>query len=215
MKHELELQAHTIVAVGDLNPAIFQPAWFAAEDLITREEAKGAKIDVISTHAALFQVDWLNLQVLPDRFVAATENEAFYRHLLDLVASTFAKLIHTPISVLGINYCAHYRLESDSQWAYVSDELAPKTRWSALFENPVMRSLTMGSPRTQGPKGHVQVKVEPSVRIPNGVFVDINNHYDVSDEAAGCRAMLSVLSRDWNSTFANYKDVIGRIFPDG
>ena len=27
MNHELVFQAHTIVAVGDLNPAIFQPAW--------------------------------------------------------------------------------------------------------------------------------------------------------------------------------------------
>ena len=92
MKHELEFQAHTIVAVGDLNPAIFQPAWFAAEGLITNHEAQAAKIQMISAQAASFQVDWLSLQVLPDRFVAATENEAFYRHLVDLVGSTFSKL---------------------------------------------------------------------------------------------------------------------------
>ena len=215
MKFELEFQAHTIVAVGDLNPAIFQPAWFAQEGLITPKEAQAAKIDVISAQAALFQVDWLSLQVLPDRFVAVTENEAYYRHLLDLVASTFSKLIHTPIRALGINYCGHYQLESASQWTFVSDELAPKTRWSALLETPSMRSLTMESPRTEGPEGYVLFKVEPSVRISNGVFIDINNHYDVSHEGAGCRAMLSVLSRHWGSTFANYKDVLNGIFPDG
>ena len=42
---------------------------------------------MISAQAALFQVDWLSVQVLPDRFALATENEAFYRHLHDLVAS--------------------------------------------------------------------------------------------------------------------------------
>lgn len=215
MKHELEFQAHTIIAVGDLNPAIFQPAWFAAEGLITREEAQAAKVDMISAQAALFQVDWLNLQVLPDRFVAATEHEAFYRHLVDLVASTFSKLIHTPIRALGINYSGHYRLESNAQWISVSDQLAPKNRWSGLLESPIMRSLTMGSPRMTGPKGHLQIRVEPSVRITNGVFVEMNNHYDVSHEEAGCRAMLSVMSRHWSGTFANYKDVLSRIVPDG
>lgn len=155
MKHELAFQAHTIIAVGDLNPAIFQPAWFAAEGLITREEAQAAKVD------------------------------------------------------------GHYRLESNAQWTYVSDQLAPKTRWSGLLESPVMRSLTMESPRMTGPKGNLQVRVEPSVRITNGVFVDVNNHYDVSHEEAGCRAMLSVLSRHWIGTFVNYKDVLSRIFPDG
>ena len=215
MNHELVFQAHTIVAVGDLNPAIFQPAWFAAEGLITHEEAQAARVEVISAQAALFQVDWLNLRVLPDRLVAATENEAFYRHLLDLVAATFSKLIHTPIKALGINYSGHYRLQDAAYWAYMSDELAPKTRWSALLDNPIMRSLTMASPRTTGPKGDLQVRVEPSIRIANGVFVDINHHYDLSVEVGGCRAMLGVLSKHWDSTFSSYKRVLSRIFPDG
>ena len=77
MKHEIKLQSHSIVAVGDLNPAIFQPAWFAGEGLITRGEAQAATVQMISAQAALFEVDWLSVQVLPERFVATTPNEAF------------------------------------------------------------------------------------------------------------------------------------------
>ena len=155
MKHEIELQAHSIVAVGGLNPAIFQPAWFTAEGLITRTEAQAAKVEIISAQAALFQVDWLSVQVLPDRFVVATENEAFYRHLHDLVAATFSKLVHTPITALGINYSCHYRLEDATQLCHISNELAPKSRWSQLLDSPHLRSLTMESGRQAGPKGHL------------------------------------------------------------
>lgn len=77
MKHEIELQSHSIVAVGDLNPAIFQPAWFAGEGLINPGEAQAAQIQMISAQAALFDVDWLSVQVLPDRFVATTTSEAY------------------------------------------------------------------------------------------------------------------------------------------
>ena len=215
MKHEIELQAHTIVAVGDLNPAIFQPAWFASEGLITRTEAQAAKVQIISAQAALFQVDWLSVQVLPDRFVVATGNEAFFQHLHDLVATTFSKLVHTPITALGINYSCHYRLEDAAQWHHISNELAPKSRWSELLDSPHLRSLTMESRRRAGPKGHLQIRVEPSARIENGMFVDVNNHYDVSEKELGCRAMLDVLREQWSTTFADYKDVLKRMFPDG
>ena len=80
MKHEIELQSHSIVAVGDLNPAIFQPAWFAGEGLINQGEAQAAQIQMISAQAALFEVDWLGVQVLPDRFVATTTTEAYQRY---------------------------------------------------------------------------------------------------------------------------------------
>lgn len=214
MEHEIALQEHSIVAVGALNPAIFQPAWFAAEDLITSAEAKAARVHVISPQAAAFQIDWFNVQVLPDRLSLATENEAFYRHLYDLVAASFSRLIHTPVTALGLNYHCHYRLARAEDWQYVSNELAPKHRWSTLLKSPDMRSLTMTSPRAEGPEGHLQVTMEPSVRVEHGIFLAINNHYDITEDDVGCRAMLNTLHAEWDKAFAEYKDVLRRMFPN-
>ena len=136
MKHEMEFQSHSIVAVGDLNPAIFQPAWFAEERLINRREAQAARIQMISAEASLFEVDWLSVQVLPNRFVASTTNEAYYQHLHDLVAATFSRLVHTPIRSLGINYSCHCHLEGALPWNELSDVLAPKAPWSDVLDNP-------------------------------------------------------------------------------
>ena len=209
MKHEIELQNHTIVAVGDLNPAIFQPAWFAAEGLINRREAQAASVQVISAQAALFDVDdWLSVQVLPDRFLAGTAHEPYYRPLYDLVLSIFSKLVHTPIKMLGINYSYHCRLGDASQWEHLSATLAPIERWSEFLDRPQMRSLTMERRRQSAPKGHQQIRVEPSVRIENGIFIEINNHYDTDDGDSGCRAMLRVLSEEWGGKLAESKAVV-------
>ena len=215
MKYEIELQAHSIVPVGDLNPAIFQPAWFAAEEIINPHEAKAAAVDVISAQATLFQIDWLSVQVLPNRFHAVTENEAYYVHLHDLIASTFSKLVHTPVKALGINYSCHCRFEDGIRWHNFSGDLAPANPWSDLLHAPRMRSLTMQSERPSGPKGHVEIMVEPSLRVPNGMYVHINNHYDLTDEELGCRAMIGVLRSEWRGTFQNYKDIIKGLLPDG
>lgn len=215
MKHEIELQQHSIVAVGNLNPAIFQPAWFASEGLISHREAQAVAGGMISAQAALFQVDWLRVQVVPDRFAIATENEAYYRHLYDLFASTFSRLVHTPVKALGINYSCHYRFDSGALWHDISKELAPTDLWSNLLNAPRMRSLTMQGARPSGPKGYVEVTVEPSLRVENGMYVNINNHYDLTEEDLGCRAMLRVLESAWSDTFQEYKTVIDRMFPDG
>ena len=209
MKHEIELQNHTIVAVGDLNPAIFQPAWFAAEGFINRREAEAASVQVISAQAALFDVDdWLSVQVLPDRFLAGTAHEPYYRPLYDLVLSTFSTLVHTPIKMLGINYSYHCRLGDASQWEYLAATLAPSERWSEFLDRPQMRSLTMERQRQSDPKGCQRVKVEPSLRIEDGIFMEINNHYDMDDSESGCRAMLRVLSEEWGGKFEESKAVV-------
>ena len=215
MKYEIELQEHSIVAVGNLNPAIFQPAWFASEGLIGHREARAAAGGMISAQAALFQVDWLRVQVLPDRFAVTTENEAYYRHLHDLFASTFSRLVHTPVKALGINYRCHYRFAGGAPWHDISKDLAPTDLWSNLLHAPRMRSLTMQGARPSGPRGYVEITVEPSLPVDNGIYVDINNHYDLTEEDLGCRAMLRVLESEWSDTFQKYKTVIERIYPDG
>lgn len=215
MKHAIERQVHMIVAVGDLNPAIFQPAWFAAEGIINSQEAAAATIDVISAQATLFHVDWLRVQVVPDRFVVATENEAYYQHLHDLVASTFSKLVHTPIRAIGINYSCHCRFEDETRWDNISREFAPANPWSDLLHEPRMRSLTMQGARPSGPMGRVEITVEPSMQINNGMYIHVNNHYDLAKEDLGSRAMLRVLESEWRDTMQKYKFVLERIVPGG
>lgn len=208
MKYAIELQKHEIVAVGDLNPAIFHPAWFSAEGIINRREAEAANVDVISAQAAVFQVDWLMVQVFPDRFVVGTESEAYNRPLHDLVASTFSRLVHTPIRALGINYHCHCRFDDEKRWNNISEYLAPASSWSHLLDTPRMCRLAMQDVRLSGPKGHVEIIVEPSVRVRDGMYVYINNHYDLTNEALGCRAMLDVLQSEWSVTIQKYKDVV-------
>ena len=76
-----------------------------------------------------------------------------------------------------------------------------------------LQQHSMGA-RPSGHKGYVEVTVEPSLRVENGMYVNINNHYDLTEEAHGCRAMLRVLDSKWNDTFQEYKTVIDRIYPD-
>ena len=50
-----ELDDAAVVLLGKFNPAIFQPAWLGATNLVRKEEADGAKIEGLILRLLLFQ----------------------------------------------------------------------------------------------------------------------------------------------------------------
>ncbi len=197
-----EIESAGIVLVGAFNPQIFQPAWFAAEDLIREEEAQAAKIELVHPQVACFSLDWLHLQVTNEQFAATTTQNAFYEPLRDLVLGTFRVLRHTPIRMMGLNRDFHFRTLSEEDWHAFGHRLTPKELWAKVLKKPGMRSLTMEGTRPDSYKGYIRIRVEPSVRIHLGIFINVNDHYEVNDvtSARGCDEIVDILEREWESS---------------
>lgn len=197
----LEIEGRTITLVGSFNPKIFQPAWFAAQGLIRQEEEEAAEIKLIHPAVASFTTAWLVLEVTADRFSAGTTQNAFYEPLRDLVLGTFRLLRHTPIRMMGLNRDSHFRMPSEEAWHAFGHRLAPKEVWEGILESPGVRSLTMEGQRPDGLNGYIRVRVEPSARVPPGVFVQINDHYVVEQEETlqGSDEIINILDQEWRN----------------
>jgi len=203
MGPQLEYQGVNIVLRGDFNAAIFHPSWLAAEDLIRPQEAEAAKIEIVSPRVAVFTTEWLQLSVFGDRFQAGTVQEAYYEALRDLVVGVFTLLNHTPLRLMGINRHFHYRLESEEAWHGVGHRLAPKEDWKEALTNPGMRSLTMEGKRPDNFDGYIRVKVEPSTRVQFGVYVEVNDHYELlsaPETPRGTTWAIDILSKQWSES---------------
>ena len=96
-----EVKGHNIVLLGDFNPKIFQPAWFAAENLIQKAEADKADIRIVHPDLVGFSLDWLLLDVTRERFIAGTIQEPYDVIIRDLVIGAFRLLHHTPIKKMA------------------------------------------------------------------------------------------------------------------
>lgn len=192
-----EIQGMSIVLVGSFNPKIFHPAWFAAQSLIRETEAEQANIQVITPAIAQFDLDWMRLQVVQERFIVETVQEPYYEILRDLVIGTFKLLSHTPIVMLGINTHQHFRMRSEEEWHALGNALAPKEKfWTPVLKKPGMKNLTIQGQRPDEYQGHIQVTVEPSTKIKPGTHIFINDHYEVKDES-GCKAITDILNATW------------------
>lgn len=205
MTLQLVLEAVSIVHRGHFNPAIFQPSWFAAQNLIRPQEAEAAEIEIIHPKAAVFTADWLRVNVLEDRFHAATIQADYFEPLRDLVLGVLGILAHTPLKALGINREFHYRYPSEDTWHEVGDRLAPKGDWESILKNPGMLSLTVQGKRPDGFEGYIQVKVEPSRKAHPGVFIEVNDHFQLAsgDEIPpGTSKAIKIISSQWISSMS-------------
>jgi hypothetical protein len=196
-----QLEGAAIVLVGNFNPPIFQPAWFAAKKLLPDAEVEEAADVMITSDIASFTAEWLTVQVMQQRFQAATADPSKYGPLLDLVVGTFTFLEHTPFNKAGLNHQAHYALPSEEKWHAFGDLLAPKPQWSSLFEGRVgMRSLTVEGRRAGCEAKYIRASVEPSNRVtPNGVYFAINEHYEAEGPEAS-KGLLDTLKRNWEES---------------
>jgi hypothetical protein len=198
-----EIQGISVVWLGDFNPKIFQPAWFAAEGLVRKQEAEKAKIEIIHPEVVTFTLEWLILQVTRERFFVSTSQEPYYEVVRDLVLGTFSLLRHTPVHKMGINRDMHFRMDSEEAWHAFGHRLAPKDLWKDILgENPGMRSLTMEGRRQDGCKGYTRVKVEPSEKVHPGVYVNVNDHYEVADPKSviGSDEIRTLFERSWSES---------------
>ena len=203
MAAQLDNEVVAVVLRGNFTPTIFQPSWFASHGLIRVQESDAAKVEIIHPTATIFTTEWLQLNVIQDRFHVTTTQASFYEPLRDLVIGVLKILNETPLKAMGINRAFHYRLGSEVTWHNIGNTLAPKKIWEPLLDNPGMRALILEGKRADGHEGYIQVKVEPSKTIKFGVDVEINDHYQLkSDEPSvtSTRRATEILSGCWTKS---------------
>ena len=194
-----------LVGVGAFNPAIFTPAWFTMQGLLPEGTEKSAQLQVAHQQLTEFSTEWLRLEVTPDRFLGETL-QAPYIRLRDFTVRMFKEhLYQSPLVALGINRQVHFQVKSLAGRDRIGRTLAPLEPWKDVLgldgSHGGMTSLTMSHTKPEGrPEGgSINVKVEPSNRIGQGVtgvYVAVNDHYAGDESEPGSAGRLTGLLED-------------------
>ena len=208
------IEEASIVLLGSFNPAILQPQWLAKQSLIRPEEAKhaeGEKNFVVTRDLAVIRLGWLDLQVLPDRFTATTSDPSHFETLLECVSGIFQFLEFTPVTAMGVNCGLHWELSDSETWPALEEAVAPKDMWQELLSGPhngplQLTSLSLRGERDGSPAEYVNVKVEPSARVPQGLFLHTNEHYQFAPNTPAVESM-GILRHNWSGALAATKQL--------
>src|SRR5579859_3402300 len=195
-----EIEGASIVMIGSFNPAIFQPRWLGAQHLIRPEEADSAKITIIQAEVADFSTEWFQLQALQNRFQIVSADPRQYAPLRDLAGALFAILPHTPVTTLGLTRTFHFQMPSINLWHGIGHLLAPKEPWNSIMEGPGLRTMLMQGRRKQADGGVLRIKVEPSLKVEHGLYVEVNEEFKApgDGESEGARWVPERLAEHWD-----------------
>ncbi len=206
MRIEPEISGVDVVLLGNFNPAIFTPAWFALYDLLPETAAENAQLQIAHPNWTAFSTEWLRLQVTPDRFVIGTRRDPHVR-LRDLTVRVFKEhLCNTLIRNFSIDRYVHFRAASPVERDRIFRRLAPTEPWgrrkddSGSGNNYIeMTSLIMTHrPPDRSHDGQVDVVVQPSLEIDDGrsIYVMVADRHTSGGGDAGKRAQAIIFLED-------------------
>ncbi len=177
-----ERQGMSVVLVGSFAPGVFSPGWLQSKSLITEAEAEGARVEVIIDELAAFTIGTLSFRVEVNRCTVSSSLATEFERLKDVVVNMFRLLRETPVGAMGVNRSFHFRSATEKEWHHLGDVLVPKTPWAACLEKPGLRSVCVEGKRPDDHKGYVRVQLEPSNKVTPGVFVNINDHFELNED---------------------------------
>jgi hypothetical protein len=206
-----EISGGTVVLLGSFNPKIFQPEWFARQELLPQAEADTAEIKLIVPQVSHFETERFIVQVTAERFLASSKPSANPAPLRDLVQGTFFILEHTPMTAMGLNYTMHFAMGSEKKWHEIGDRLAPKEPWNQILEGrPGLLSMTILTQKDEPKGAQFRVKVEPSVQVPLGVYFETNEHYP-APEGEPLKGLMGILGKRWEDAQIYASRVVNHI----
>ncbi len=207
-----EISGSAIVLIGSFNPKIFQPEWFARQELLSQQEAESAEIKIIAPQICHFETERFIVQVMEERFNVVSKPNTSSAPLGDFVRGTFFILEHTPVNAMGLNYQMHFAMGSEENWHRIGDRLAPKDGWKEVLEGrPGLLSLTIRTQWEKPPGTLFHVKVEPSVLVKYGVYFETNEHY-AGPEVEPLKGLMEILGQRWEESQNYASRVIDHIF---
>lgn len=222
--HQMEKEGFSIVALGRFNPSIFQPLWFAAHNLIRREEADAAKVEIIHRDATIFNAGWFSLQVTEGNFTILSQDPTKPLPLRDLAMGTFKLLEHTPLTAFGFNRFGHCKAASEESWHAFGHHFAPKDSWNAVLTNPGLLKLEMQGKR-ENCDDRIQIRIEssPSNLVTMGIMIAVNQHRDLTKNSQGeettmqerNKLFLLGLQNDWDRFLTYAKEARNHLLTMG
>jgi hypothetical protein len=225
LRIEPRLSGASIVLVGNFNPAIFSPAWFLRNDLITVDEHDATQTHIVHPQIAQFQTEWFQLTVDLEKFSISTAQDPPIR-ICDLTLRTFTEFLpHTPLTRIGINRQVHFSVGSQDRRDSIGYRLAPPEAWgewaSAIRSGQGprhggMTSLTMQQRDLDDREaGHISATVQPSTAIKGecGVYVQVNDHYEFAPATllTGAGRIMEILRTRFDSSQARSDWIVDQI----
>lgn len=197
---QLDTEYRGIVLLGSFTPEVFHPGWFAARALIRPDEAEAANIVLMAPEVALFHLPWADVRALSNRVDFTISEPTAYEAGRDLVAS-LGRVVGFPVRAVGLNHHTHWKMPAEHGLDRFGASVAETMAALGLNDSHLRSLETRAERQDEDYPGAIGVTMQPSDKVSGGVYVSVNDHYDLAeggDPEERTERFLDVLSARWD-----------------
>lgn len=227
MEPTLEIFSLQIIILGSFNPPVISPFWLNKNLLIGDEDMKSA-MEVnslaITPDISRFETEWFSIQVIKEQFVMNSKGPVTPA-LKDLVTGIFTLLEHTPLSAIGINSIAHYKIYSVDEFHKIGDVLAPKNIWNSIYPESDSQSVGLHqvtleiNPFKRESEASVgnykRVTLSRSDKLPHSIYFIFNDHNLITIEKNSMKTasekLLEIVDSNWDTSQQEAKTLFSSV----
>jgi hypothetical protein len=179
-----DLTGNNIVLVGTFDPTLAQPATLLKEEIIRISDMPDMVIELLFPDAVSFRLPWMSALIETNRvMVTNTLTNPAPEPIRDFAVDLIDLMKSARIKAMGINTNHHFGTTGPDAINRLGHILAPKEKiWDTVLDRPLLLTMTIRGQRTGDIEGNINVRVEPSTRIEYGVYIEVNNHFEVTDQ---------------------------------
>jgi hypothetical protein len=225
MVPEIERNNWSIVLIGSFNPVIFHPAWLELNQVISKETAESAEVQLIHSEASILVVGNLRLEVQRNRFHIQTERSPEIQ-ILDFVLRVFGDLLpHSQVTQFGINRAVFFRAPNSNRRTELGRLFAPTAPWGS-FGDRIAKSegATLGGTTGVAMRevleekewfGHTEARLSPAYELnpETGIQVNINNHFELRTpkDGEGSIRSLEIIKAEFEPKMKSCEEIISAV----
>jgi len=210
-----DINGTSIVLLGTFAPLHAQPAELLWKGLLNERDLAELRYDTAMQDLVIATLPWVRIIIERERLIdAATPQNPAAEPVRDFVIGLAELMPVRRVTAVGINRDQHFATPSEEVWHNIGNLLAPKdVLWDKLLKSPGMQLLSMRGERPDGERGFIVVKIEPSMVVPHGIYVHVNDHYEATAEAreSSPSKILDVLTERWSESMLRADQIIAGV----
>lgn len=217
-----DIVGYSIVLVGQFDPGQAQPSLLAKAGLLDEGDLSDLTYDMLVKDLVVAKLPWIAFTIERTKLAALTTLQfPVAEPVRDFVLDLIELMPSKRYTALGINRDTHMPLRSRELYQALLDKLAGSPNRDSLSDDvyegallrPVPLSLTIQGQRDDGARGTVTVRVEPSLQVFPGVYIQINDHFDANPDTldAEPEQLLERLTERWSNSMMRTQRIISAI----
>jgi hypothetical protein len=201
----------SIVLLGRFDAGRLHPNDTIMQELLTPADTEVLRVTLLLPGEVIeFQTQFLVIHADGNRLSITSQISApIPQKVRDFMAELLLS-INMPVTAMGINRDIHFPVRSAEKFVAIRDQLIKRDSLEGVLKNGLIRSLLFESDRYDAEEGKIYTRIEPSMIIRQGVFIQVNDHISFPSTKL-TNDLSSSLFEKWTAAIDNAQAIVSKV----